>query len=133
MSFFRTMETQFEDQGCLTGALEDIGLKDKFTVHQTKQKLGGYGRGEAEIVIKRQAFGNHYEAGFAQVNDKFQFVSADDDRFDMKKLKVAYTERKTMALAKAKGMQFDRREKYQDAKGQQHVKLIFKSAALANG
>ena len=129
MSFFQNKQTEFEDQECLVGALADIGLGKKTTVHTNPQKLQGYGRGLAEIVIARGAFGNHYEAGFTKQNGKFTFVSADDDKLDMRHLNRSYAERKSMSLAAAKGMKFVGRKQTVDSAGKTNVKLIFQAVA----
>lgn len=132
MSFFRTEQTEMTDQDCVVDGLNDIGLSKKFEVLSKKRRLVGYGQGEAEIIIKKGAFGNHYEIGFSkQANGSFALISADDDHFDMKSLKRAYAEFKTRKVARAKGMTFVRKVTT-PVNGKPHTKLIFQAAAAQN-
>lgn len=131
MSYFKKTKTEFEDQECLVAALGQMELakgKDA-VVHATKQKLKGYGLGEAEIVLPRGAFGNQYEAGFARSKDgKFELVVADDDKLDLKKLKRAYGEQKALQLARKQGMRLVGRQEMKLPNGTFQTKLILQPA-----
>lgn len=129
MSFFRTEQTEMTDQECLVEGLREMGLGKKFEVLAKKRKLVGYGRGEAEIILKKGAVGNHYELGFAkQANGTFALIQADDDHFDVKGLRRAYAERKSHRIAAAKGMKFVKKVSTV-TNGKVNTKLIFQAAS----
>lgn len=96
------METEFKDEECLVGALQDVGYKTE--VHDEQVKLNGYnGRGvqpKAHIVVRKGQFNGYGDAGFERVKGGFK-LHVDDydygrrgaDKLKMGKVKQLYSAR----------------------------------------
>ena len=80
ISEFHVVETEFKDEECLIGALQDVGYTPE--VHEKEVKLNGYnGRGKqpkAHIVVRKGQFGGYGDAGFERVADGNFKLHADD-------------------------------------------------------
>jgi len=102
MSEFHVVETEFKDEGCLVGALEDVGYTPE--VHEKEVKLNGYsGRGaqpKAHIVVRKGQFSGYGDAGFERVEGGNFKLHVDDydygrgkDKVKVKKVTQMYAAR----------------------------------------
>ena len=103
ISEFHVIETEFTDEECLVGALQDVGYTPE--VHDTEVNLNGHvGSGttpKAHIVIRKGQFGGCGDAGFERVGGGGFKLHADDydygrrgyDKLKLTKVKQNYAAR----------------------------------------
>jgi hypothetical protein len=102
MSEFHIVETEFKDEECLVGALQDVGYTPE--VNKEQVKLNGYnGRGaqpKAHIVVRKGQFNGYGDAGFERVEGGNFKLHVDDydygrnnDKVKVKKVTQMYAAR----------------------------------------
>jgi len=104
MSEYHVVETEFKDEECLIGALEEMGYKP--TIHATPKQLEGYQgkqrEQKAHIIIPRTQVGRaSNDVGFEKVQGKYithasQFDHAWRTGKRIGQLKQTYSERVIM-------------------------------------
>ena len=134
MSKYCETETKINDARHLATALESMGFT--IEVHEKAVALFGYQGDEREekanVIIRRAHTGlpASNDVGFVrEANGTYRAIISqyDQQKFDaawLGSLKQNFQESRTMAMARAKGYQFQGREVIQTAKGQT-IKLLF--------